>query len=68
MTALGPFLLGEPWALAALAALPIIWWILYVWVGWTVFGIFTLGMAYKRRQRQPLRAMTRERGHSRYGP
>ncbi len=28
MTALGPFLLGEPWALAALAALPIIWWIL----------------------------------------
>lgn len=28
MTALGPFLLGAPWALAALAALPIIWWIL----------------------------------------
>ena len=28
MTSLGPFLLGAPWALAALAALPIIWWIL----------------------------------------
>ncbi|WP_370170482.1 MULTISPECIES: DUF4159 domain-containing protein [Hyphomonas] len=28
MTALGPFLLGAPWALAALAALPLIWWIL----------------------------------------
>ncbi len=28
MTALGPFLLGAPWALAALAALPILWWIL----------------------------------------
>jgi hypothetical protein len=28
LTALGPFLLGAPWALAALAALPIIWWIL----------------------------------------
>jgi hypothetical protein len=28
MTALGPFLLGAPWALAALAALPVIWWIL----------------------------------------
>jgi hypothetical protein len=35
---------------------PIVWWILYVWIGWTVFGIFTLGMAYKRRQRQPLKA------------
>jgi len=28
MTALGPFLLGAPWALAALIALPVIWWIL----------------------------------------
>ncbi|MDX1294582.1 MAG: BatA domain-containing protein, partial [Hyphomonas sp.] len=28
MTALGPFLLGAPWALAALLALPVIWWIL----------------------------------------
>lgn len=28
MTTLGPFLLGAPWALAALAALPVIWWIL----------------------------------------
>lgn len=28
MTALGPFLLGAPWALAGLAALPVIWWIL----------------------------------------
>ena len=28
MTALGPFLLGAPWALAALVSLPIIWWIL----------------------------------------
>ena len=28
MTAFGPFLLGAPWALAALAALPIIWWVL----------------------------------------
>ncbi|MCA8892048.1 MAG: DUF4159 domain-containing protein [Hyphomonas sp.] len=28
MTAFGPFLLGAPWALTALAALPIIWWIL----------------------------------------
>lgn len=28
MTALGPFLFGAPWALAALIALPVIWWIL----------------------------------------
>ena len=28
MTAFGPFLFGAPWALAALAALPVIWWIL----------------------------------------
>lgn len=28
MTALGPFLFGAPWALAALVALPVIWWIL----------------------------------------
>ncbi len=28
MTAFGPFLLGAPWALAALVALPIIWWVL----------------------------------------
>ncbi|MEZ5970063.1 MAG: DUF4159 domain-containing protein [Hyphomonas sp.] len=28
MTALGPFLLGAPWALAALIALPVLWWIL----------------------------------------
>ena len=28
MTALGPFLLGAPWALAALVALPLIWWVL----------------------------------------
>lgn len=28
MTALGPFLLGAPWALAALIALPVIWWVL----------------------------------------
>lgn len=28
MTALSPFLLGAPWALAALVALPVIWWIL----------------------------------------
>ena len=28
MTAFGPFLLGAPWALAALIALPVIWWIL----------------------------------------
>ncbi|MEZ5946493.1 MAG: BatA domain-containing protein [Hyphomonas sp.] len=28
MTQLGPFLLGAPWALAALLALPVIWWIL----------------------------------------
>jgi len=27
VTALGPFLLGAPWALAALIALPVIWWI-----------------------------------------
>ncbi|KCZ53064.1 DUF4159 domain-containing protein [Hyphomonas pacifica] len=28
MTSLGPFLLGTPWALAALIALPVIWWVL----------------------------------------
>lgn len=28
MTAIGPFLLGAPWALAALIALPLIWWVL----------------------------------------
>jgi hypothetical protein len=28
VTALGPFLLGAPWALAALVALPLIWWVL----------------------------------------
>jgi hypothetical protein len=28
LTALGPFLFGAPWALAALIALPVIWWIL----------------------------------------
>jgi hypothetical protein len=28
MTALGPFLFGAPWALTALIALPVIWWIL----------------------------------------
>lgn len=28
MTAFGPFLFGAPWALAALVALPVIWWIL----------------------------------------
>jgi hypothetical protein len=28
MTALGPFLFGAPWALAALIALPVIWWVL----------------------------------------
>ncbi|MEQ9505185.1 MAG: DUF4159 domain-containing protein [Hyphomonas sp.] len=28
MTTFGPFLLGAPWALAALVALPIIWWVL----------------------------------------
>lgn len=28
VTALGPFLFGAPWALAALVALPLIWWVL----------------------------------------